>query len=97
MPSPAEILSAILERGHRHRSHPVAGDAGCHVRITELQQPRSEEDPCAGTSRGPESIVRTFVDVSHYWVPVVGEVLGGTLSEFPPRAGPRRSPRRGSP
>ena len=68
MLSPTEILSAILDK-------PTDID---HVRslvtpdITYVSLNYSNPDlkrvmPWCGTSRGPESIVKTFVDVSRYW------------------------------
>ena len=68
MLSPTEILSAILEK-------PTDMD---HVRslvtpdVTYVSLNYSNPDlkrimPWCGTSRGPESIVKTFVDVARYW------------------------------
>lgn len=69
MLSPTEILSAILK-------NPTDVD---HVRslvtpdVTYVSLNYSNPDlkkimPWCGTSHGPESIVKTFVDVSRYWV-----------------------------
>jgi hypothetical protein len=66
--NPTQILSAILEK-------PTDID---HVRslvtpdVTYVSLNYSNPDlkrimPWCGTSRGPESIVKTFVDVSRYW------------------------------
>ena len=68
MLSPTEILSAILDK-------PTAID---HVRslvtpdVTYVSLNYSNPDlkkimPWCGTSRGPESIVKTFLDVGRYW------------------------------
>jgi hypothetical protein len=68
MLSPTEILSAILDK-------PTDID---HVRslvtpdVTYVSLNYSNPDlkrimPWCGTSRGPESIVKTFGDVSRYW------------------------------
>lgn len=68
MPSPTEILSAILK-------NPTDID---HVRslvtpdVTYVSLNYSNPDlkkimPWCGTSHGPESIVKTFLDVQRYW------------------------------
>ena len=68
MLSPTEILSAILDK-------PTAID---HVRslvtpdVTYVSLNYSNPDlkkimPWCGTSRGPESIVETFLEVARYW------------------------------
>ena len=68
MPSPTEILSAILK-------NPTDID---HVRslvtpdVTYVSLNYSNPDlkkimPWCGTSHGPESIVTTFLDVQRYW------------------------------
>src|SRR5580704_15195027 len=68
MLSPTEILSAILDK-------PTAID---HVRslvtpdVTYVSLNYSNPDlkkimPWCGTSKGPESIVKTFVDVGRFW------------------------------
>jgi uncharacterized protein len=68
MLSPTEILSAILDK-------PTAID---HVRslvtpdVTYVSLNYSNPDlkkimPWCGTSRGPESIVKTFLNVARYW------------------------------
>jgi uncharacterized protein len=68
MRSPTEILSAILDKPTdlSRVSSLVAPD------VTYVSLNYSNPDlkcimPWAGTSRGPESIVRTFTDVSRFW------------------------------
>jgi ketosteroid isomerase-like protein len=68
VPSPTEILSAILEKPTdiEHVRSLVAPDV-TYVSLNYSNPDLKRIMPWAGTSRGPESIVKTFVDVSRYW------------------------------
>jgi uncharacterized protein len=68
MLSSTEVLSAILENAtdlDRVRSL-VTPDVTC-VSLNYDNPDLRKIMPWAGTSRGPESIVKTFVDVARYW------------------------------
>jgi uncharacterized protein len=68
MLSPEEILSAILENPsdiERVRSL-VTADV-TYVSLNYSNPDLKKIMPWAGTSQGPESIVKTFVDVARYW------------------------------
>jgi hypothetical protein len=68
MLSPTEILSAILEKPtdiDRVRSL-VTPDV-TYVSLNYSNPDLKRIMPWCGTSRGPESIVKTFLDVSRYW------------------------------
>jgi uncharacterized protein len=68
MRNPKEILAAILEKptdvGHVRSL--VAPDV-TYVSLNYSNPDLKKIMPWCGTSRGPESIVKTFVDVSRYW------------------------------
>ena len=66
--SPMEILSAILEnpKDIDHVRSLVAPDV-TYVSLNYSNPDLKKIMPWCGTSRGPESIVRTFVDVARYW------------------------------
>jgi len=68
MLSPTEVLSSILKNPtdiERVRSL-VAPDV-TYVSLNYDNPDLKKIMPWCGTSRGPESIVKTFVDVSRYW------------------------------
>jgi uncharacterized protein len=68
MLSPVEILSAILKTPtdiDRVRSL-VTPDV-TYVSLNYSNPDLKKIMPWCGTSRGPESIVKTFVDVARYW------------------------------
>ena len=66
--SPVEILSAILEnpKDIDHVRSLVAPDV-TYVSLNYSNPDLKKIMPWCGTSRGPESIVKTFVDVARYW------------------------------
>jgi hypothetical protein len=68
MLSPTEILSAILEKptDMDHVRSLVTPDV-TYVSLNYGNPDLKRIMPWCGTSRGPESIVKTFVDVSRYW------------------------------
>ena len=68
MRSPQEILSAILEKPTNldHVRSLVAPDV-TYVSLNYSNPDLKKLMPWAGTSRGPESIVRTFRDVARFW------------------------------
>lgn len=68
MASPAEILAAILAKPKDidHVRALVTADV-TYVSLNYDNPDLKKIMPWAGTSRGPESIVKTFVDVSRYW------------------------------
>ena len=68
MRSPTEVLSAILRNPTDidHVRSLVAPDV-TYVSLNYDNPDLKKIMPWAGTSRGPESIVKTFVDVSRYW------------------------------
>src|SRR5580704_4022778 len=68
MLSPTEILSAILKNPTDidHVQSLVTPDV-TYVSLNYENPDLKKIMPWAGTSRGPESIVKTFVDVSRYW------------------------------
>ena len=68
MASPAEILAAILAKPKDidHLRALVTPDV-TYVSLNYDNPDLKKIMPWAGTSRGPESIVKTFVDVSRYW------------------------------
>jgi uncharacterized protein len=68
MLSPKEILSAILKNSTDidHVRSLVTPDV-TYVSLNYSNPDLKRIMPWAGTSKGPESIVRTFVDVARYW------------------------------
>jgi len=68
MLSPTEILSAILDKPTDidHVQSLVTPDV-TYVSLNYNNPDLKRIMPWCGTSRGPESIVKTFVDVSRYW------------------------------
>ena len=68
MLSPTEILSAILDKPTDidHVRSLVTPDV-TYVSLNYNNPDLKRIMPWCGTSRGPESIVKTFVDVSRYW------------------------------
>src|SRR6516225_9012136 len=66
--SPMEILSAILEnpKDIDHVRSLVTPDV-TYVSLNYSNPDLKRIMPWCGTSYGPESIVKTFVDVSRYW------------------------------
>ena len=68
MRSASEILSAILEKPTDidHVRSLVTPDV-VYVSLNYSNPDLKKIMPWCGTSHGPESIVRTFVDVSRYW------------------------------
>jgi uncharacterized protein len=68
MLSPAEVLSAILKNPTNidHVQSLVTPDV-TYVSLNYDNPDLKKIMPWAGTSRGPESIVKTFVEVSRYW------------------------------
>jgi hypothetical protein len=68
MLSPTEILSAILDKPTDidHVQSLVTPDV-TYVSLNCNNPDLKRIMPWCGTSRGPESIVKTFVDVSRYW------------------------------
>ena len=68
MLSPTEVLSSILKNPTdiEHVRSLVAPDV-TYVSLNYDNPDLKRIMPWAGTSRGPESIVKTFVDVSRYW------------------------------
>ena len=68
MLSPTEVLSSILKNPAdiEHVRSLVAPDV-TYVSLNYDNPDLKKIMPWAGTSRGPESIVKTFVDVSRYW------------------------------
>jgi uncharacterized protein len=68
MHSPQEILSAILEKPTDldHLRSLVAPDV-TYVSLNYSNPDLKKIMPWAGTSQGPESIVKTFTDVSRFW------------------------------
>ena len=68
MLSSTEILSAILEKPTdlAHVRSLVTPDV-TYVSLNYSNPDLKRIMPWCGTSRGPESIVRTFVDVARYW------------------------------
>ena len=68
MLSPTEVLSSILKNPTdiEHVRSLVAPDV-TYVSLNYDNPDLKKIMPWAGTSRGPESIVKTFVDVNRYW------------------------------
>jgi uncharacterized protein len=68
MLSPTEVLASILKNPTDidHVRSLVAPDV-TYVSLNYDNPDLKKIMPWAGTSRGPESIVKTFVDVSRYW------------------------------
>jgi uncharacterized protein len=68
MLSPTEVLSAILmnPKDVDHVRSLVTPDV-TYVSLNYENPDLKMVMPWAGTSRGPESIVRTFIDVGRYW------------------------------
>ena len=68
MLSPTETLSSILKNPTdiEHVRSLVAPDV-TYVSLNYDNPDLKKIMPWCGTSRGPESIVKTFVDVSRYW------------------------------
>jgi uncharacterized protein len=68
MLSPTEVLSSILKNPTdiEHVRSLVAPDV-TYVSLNYDNPDLKKIMPWCGTSRGPESIVKTFVDVSRYW------------------------------
>jgi uncharacterized protein len=68
MPSPTEILSAILKNPTdiEHVRSLVTTDV-TYVSLNYSNPDLKRIMPWCGTSHGPESIVKTFVEVSRYW------------------------------
>jgi hypothetical protein len=68
MLSATEILSAILEKPTDlpHVCSLVTADV-TYVSLNYSNPDLKKIMPWCGTSRGPESIVKTFVDVGRYW------------------------------
>ena len=68
MLSPAEVLFSILKNPTdiEHVRSLVAPDV-IYVSLNYDNPDLKKIMPWAGTSRGPESIVKTFVDVNRYW------------------------------
>jgi hypothetical protein len=68
MLSPTEVLSSILKNPTDidHVRSLVAPDV-TYVSLNYDNPDLKKIMPWAGTSRGPESIVKTFVDVGRYW------------------------------
>ena len=68
MRSPTEILSAILEKPTdlNHVSSLVSPDV-TYVSLNYSNPDLKQIMPWAGTSHGPESIVKTFNDVGRFW------------------------------
>jgi uncharacterized protein len=68
MLSPKEILSAILEnpKDIDHVRSLVTPDV-TYVSLNYSHPDLKRIMPWCGTSRGPENIVKTFVDVGRYW------------------------------
>jgi hypothetical protein len=68
MLSPTEVLSSILKNPTdiAHVRSLVAPDV-TYVSLNYDNPDLKKIMPWCGTSRGPESIVKTFVDVSRYW------------------------------
>ena len=68
MRTPTEVLSGILDKPTdlAHVSSLVTPDV-TYVSLNYSNPDLKKIMPWAGTSRGPESIVKTFVDVSRFW------------------------------
>jgi uncharacterized protein len=68
MLSPSEVLSAILDKPTDidHVRSLVTPDV-TYVSLNYDNPDLKRIMPWAGTSRGPESIVKTFVDVGRFW------------------------------
>jgi uncharacterized protein len=68
MPSPTEVLSAILKnpKDINHVRSLVTPDV-TYVSLNYDNPDLKKVMPWAGTSRGPESIVKTFADVARFW------------------------------
>ena len=68
MPSSTEILAAILKKPTDldHVRSLVAPDV-TYVSLSHQNSDLKRIMPWAGTSRGPESIVKTFADVARFW------------------------------
>jgi uncharacterized protein len=68
MLSPTEVLSSILKNPTDidHVRSLVTSDV-TYVSLNYDNPDLKKIMPWAGTSRGPESIVKTFVDVGRYW------------------------------
>lgn len=68
MLSPTEVLSSILKNPTdiEHVRSLVTPDV-IYVSLNYDNPDLKKVMPWTGTSRGPESIVKTFVDVSRYW------------------------------
>lgn len=68
MLSPTEVLSSILKNPTdiEHVRSLVAPDV-TYVSLNYDNPDLKKIMPWCGTSRGPESIAKTFVDVSRYW------------------------------
>ena len=68
MLSPTEVLSSILKNPTdiEHVRSFVAPDV-TYVSLNHVDPDLKKIMPWCGTSRGPESIVKTFVDVGRYW------------------------------
>lgn len=66
--SPTEILTAILDRPRdiENVSALVAPDA-TYISLNYDDPELKRVMPWAGTGRGPEGIVQTFIDVDRYW------------------------------
>ncbi|HTV98485.1 MAG TPA: nuclear transport factor 2 family protein [Steroidobacteraceae bacterium] len=68
MLTPMQILSAILDKPTDldHVRSLVTPDV-TYVSLNQADPDLKRIMPWCGTSRGPESIVKTFVDVGRYW------------------------------
>jgi uncharacterized protein len=68
MLSPTEVLASILDKPTDidHVRSLVTSDV-TYVSLNYDNPDLKRIMPWAGTSRGPESIVKTFVDVGRYW------------------------------
>jgi uncharacterized protein len=68
MASPQEILSAILEKPtDLDQVRSLVSPDVTYVSLNYNNPDLKKIMPWAGTSRGPESIVKTFEDVSRFW------------------------------
>jgi hypothetical protein len=68
MLSPTEVMTAILENPtDLENVRLLVADDFTYVSLNYDNPDLKKLMPWAGTARGPESIVKTFVDVGRYW------------------------------
>ena len=68
MLSPTDVLTAILNNpSDIENVRPLVTDDVTYISLNHDNPDLKTIMPWCGTSRGPESIVKTFIDVGRYW------------------------------